>query len=135
MVTNSQSASLLHFCPISCQSFTSGIKVLLSNKNPPLSFFSFYFFFSLSFCFSPFLKYLSLFISFFPALSLTFSLPLLVLYRKTFLVFCSTPAKPGAYFQCPKLIANVRTDPSSPSLFPPFIPPTAPTSSSFGINS
>jgi len=51
--------------------------------------------------------------------------PLVFLYGNTFLVFYSAPVKPGAYFQCPKLIANVRTDPSSRSLPP----------SPFGINS
>lgn len=58
------------------------------------------------------------------AISLDLSLLPSVLYGKTFLVFSSAPVKPGAYFQCPKLIANVRKDPSSHS-------PTAATSSSF----
>lgn len=80
--------------------------------------------------FSAFLDCLSLFFHFFQifflglisiffshslpsTISLDLSLPPSVLYGKTFLVFCSAPAKPGAYFQCPKLIANVRKDPSS----------------------
>lgn len=39
-------------------------------------------------------------------------IPLSLLYGKTFLMLYSASVKPGAYFLCPKLIANVRRDPS-----------------------
>lgn len=101
---------LLPSCSVSCSLFSGFLSLSLSFSHsllsPPLS------------------------LSIFP------SLPPLVLYRKTFLVFYSAPVEPGAYFQCPKLIANVRTDPSSRSLFPPSTPPSSPlTSSLSGISS
>lgn len=72
------------------------------------------------FSFTPFLNLISIFSHSLPsAISLDLSLPPSVLYGKTFLVFYSAPVKPGAYFQCPKLIANVRKDPSSHSPPPP----------------
>lgn len=39
-------------------------------------------------------------------------IPPSLLYGKTFLMLYSASVKPGAYFLCPKLIANVRRDPS-----------------------
>lgn len=85
---------------------------------------SFFFCPSLTFFFTPFLNLISIFSHSLPsAISLDLSLPPSVLYGKTFLVFYSAPVKPGAYFQCPKLIANVRKDPSSHSPPPPPPPP------------
>lgn len=115
--------------------FTSGPKELLNNH---LSFSAFFFF-----CFNIFhvfffpkplsLHLISIFLNLnaLPsAISLDLSLLPSVLYGKTFLVFSSAPAKPGAYFQCPKLIANVRKDPSSHSSTA-----AAASSSLFGISS
>lgn len=95
-------------------STTSGPNVFNSNFNPLL-------FLYIRFLFA------ECFIYFFPpSLPTTISLfipPPLLLYGKTFLMLYSASVKPGAYFLCPKLIANVRSD-----------PPTL-TSSLFGISS
>lgn len=139
---------LLHFCPHELSNYSGQFHIWTQGAVEQQS--SAFSCLSLTFFKPPFL---TLYLSFSPSLprpiSLDFflppSLPPSVLYGKTFLVFYSAPVKPGAYFQCPKLIANVRTDPSSRSLFPPSIPPLPPphhhpltpsqTSSLFGINS
>lgn len=106
-----------HFCPMSCQMQT------VSHLDPRCYWPVIFCLFCLSCFLFFFTLFLTLHLSFSRSLpspaSLHFSLPPSVLYGKTFLVFYSAPVKPGAYFQCPKLIANVRTDPSSRSLFPP----------------
>lgn len=96
-------------------STTSGPNVLFNSNFNPLLFYT-----------SDF--YLQSVLSIFSSLSSNhhfsqFIPPPSLLYGKTFLMLYSASVKPGAYFLCPKLIANVRRD-----------PPTL-TSSLFGISS
>lgn len=96
-------------------STTSGPNLLFKSDR-------FFAFFYITF-FYPFSQHYLFLHSLLPAISLNLSFSPSVLYGKTFLMFYSALLKPGAYFQCPKLIANVRKDPSPGSPRPPPPPP------------
>lgn len=91
---------------------TSGPNVLLNSNFHPLLFYTsdfwgdFFMFFCIVF------YVLSIFSPHSSCHHFSQFIPLSLLYGKTFLMLYSASVKPGAYFLCPKLIANVRRDPS-----------------------